>query len=188
MTRSRLNAAWVAGSRIIARISWVLCSSALRAVRASSMICTTLSNRPSNIAVPMTAKNSLFDRRLFSFRCMQRSAFPLSLLLEIELLKFQLLKPVLNITPGKSKNLASKSTGRTIPCPGPDHIRARVSMNMNDRSWKWQMRLLVLLVALLPFPLQAASNDDAQESVESSVQPVPASRPPVSDKKARAEL
>lgn len=50
------------------------------------------------------------------------------------------------------------------------------------------MRLLVLLVALLPFPLQAASNDDAQESVESSVQPVPASRPPVSDKKARAEL
>lgn len=64
-------------------------------------------------------------------------------------------------------------------------------MNINDRSWSWPvrwMRWLVLLASLLSFPLQAAGNDDAQETVESSVPPVPASRPPVSDKKAREEL
>jgi hypothetical protein len=47
---------------------------------------------------------------------------------------------------------------------------------------------VLLLAALLVAPLQTlrAASDD--EQVESSVAPVPASRPPVSDKKARREL
>ena len=63
-------------------------------------------------------------------------------------------------------------------------------MNMSNRRWKRQIRWLPVLVllSLLPVSLLAADGEEVQESVESSVQPVPASRPPVSDKKARQEL
>lgn len=63
-----------------------------------------------------------------------------------------------------------------------------------DNAWQLWTRATVLLLALsmLPGRLCAAADSTtataAGEQVESSVPPVPSSRPPVTDKKAREEL
>lgn len=68
-------------------------------------------------------------------------------------------------------------------------------MNGNRRGgsrgrneWLLKQCWLLLLCFALSLPTLAADDASSQETVESSVPPVPASRPPVSDKKARQEL